>query len=156
MRPLTRHSVQGDASALGKRGDDEGRYAKRIREQRRANRQFALGAHAGVERARVHAALATCPESDYHAAAESERSAFFIEISLYFRRLSARTSCRGNSRIEAERKIRRGGEQREGLFANFICRGTIAERRGLLGGERIRRKSPLERREAADFSGRNK
>lgn len=72
---------------MGERGDDEGVYSKRVREQHRANRQFALGALAGIERARVHAALATCPESDYHSTAEGERSAFPKSKFLYFRSL---------------------------------------------------------------------
>lgn len=78
MRGLLRKvPVPEGASTLGERGGEEnGELAQRLREQQRlADREFALGAVPGSERARVHAAFATCPESDHHVAAESERSA---------------------------------------------------------------------------------
>lgn len=64
----------GDAALGTSGGDDEAELAKRVREQRLANRQFALRTCSGLEHPRVHAALATCPESDHHVAAEGERS----------------------------------------------------------------------------------
>lgn len=74
-RSYTRgNSVAGGDATLGERGGGQ-EGVPRVRERRDTNRQFALGALPGTERARVHAALAACPESDYHVAAESERSA---------------------------------------------------------------------------------
>ena len=74
MRTLTRDSVQGGASALGRRREEG--------EWHLANREFAFGTLSGVEYPRVYAAIATCPESDHHIAAESARSAPIIRIIL--------------------------------------------------------------------------
>lgn len=75
---LCKVPVPGGASTLAKRGGEKGgELAQRLREQQQqlADREFALGAVPGIERARVRAALATCSESDHHVAPESERSA---------------------------------------------------------------------------------
>lgn len=74
---LTRgSSFAGGDAALAARAGGQRVLAKRLREQRLANRQFALSARPGSKHSCVHAAFATRPEPDHHVAAESERSAF--------------------------------------------------------------------------------
>jgi len=112
-----RNSVQGGASAVGRRGREEG-------ERHFANREFAFSTLPGVERARVHAAIATCSESDYYVAAESARSASIIRVLLL---------------VGEEKDIKDLFLSLTKPLLRFYYRGTIAERCGLFGRERIRR-----------------
>lgn len=120
VRTLMQTSVQGGASALGRRGGREGEHL--------ANREFAFGALPGVKRARVHTAIATCPESDHHAAAKSTRSAFIIRNPIL-------VGGRTNEDIKNSRDYNFFCRLKPLL--RFYCRGTIAERCSLLGRERI-------------------
>jgi len=69
----------GSATATLGEGTGEG---GELREQLLANRQLALGAVPGVERARVRTAPTARPESDHHVAAEGERSVLYLSMSL--------------------------------------------------------------------------
>lgn len=80
---LSNVAVSEGTSTLGKRrAEKRVELAQRLRKQQHlADRQFSFGTVPRIERARVRAALATCPESDHHVVAKSKRSAIFIKIS---------------------------------------------------------------------------